>query len=278
MQSGCSIEIISIGNELLLGNTVNTNASWIASNATLLGGNVTRITTVADSLDEISNAIKEAIRRKPTFIITTGGIGPTFDDMTLHGVAKALHMRLKLDRTAVMMVREHYARRFPNRRIGLTKPRLKMASIPSGGEALRNPVGTAPGVKLSVHGTEIFCLPGVPREAKEIFRDSISRSIGSRTAGSIFVERWMSVRGIMESTLAPIIDQVMRKWPNAYVKSHPRGIEAGGRPHIELHFSIHSSDMKEAKRTLLDAVGGVAKKLVESGAKIGPPRSHSIRA
>lgn len=272
MQLGCNIEIISIGNELLLGNTVNTNASWIASHVTSLGGNVTRITTVADNLDEISHAIREAIRRRPAFIITTGGIGPTFDDMTLHGVAKALRVRLRLDRTAVMMVREHYARRFPKRRIILTKPRLKMASIPSDGEAVRNPVGTAPGVKLSIHGIEIFCLPGVPREAKAIFRQSISRSISSRTAGSFFVQRWVSVRGIMESTVAPMIDQVMSRWPDVYIKSHPRGVEGGERPHIELHFSTHSSDMKKAKRILLGTVRDLVDKLVESGAKIGPVR------
>lgn len=265
----CSVEIISVGNELLLGNTVNTNAAWIASHVTSLGAKVTRITTVADNLDQISQTIREAIKRRPAFIITTGGIGPTFDDMTLSGIARALRVRLKLDRTAVTMVRDHYARRFPGRRIRFTKPRIKMASIPSGGKAVRNPVGTAPGVKLIAHGTGIFCLPGVPREARAIFRDSISRSISSRTAGSVFIDRWISVRGIMESTLAPMIDQVMSRWPEVYIKSHPKGIGAGGHPQIKLHFSINSVNAKKAKHDLLAAVRGLSDKLVEFGAKIG---------
>ena len=270
MKTHCNVELLSVGNELLLGNTVNTNASWIAAHVTSLGGHVTRITTVADNLDEISAAVRETLRRRPTILITTGGIGPTFDDMTLDGVARALKLRVRPDKTAIAMVHEHYARRFPNRRVQLTKPRLKMASIPVGGTAVRNPVGTAPGVRLVASGVELYCLPGVPVEAKAIFRDSVSRSILSRTAGSVFDERWVHVRGIMESSLAPMIDQVMKRYPDVYIKSHPRGVEAGGRPHIELHFSIHSSDKKRAERPLLAAMKSLLDKLTDAGAKIGP--------
>ncbi len=250
----CLVEILSIGNELLLGNTVNTNAPWIATQVTSLGGKVTRITTVADNLDEISKAIREAIRRKPDFLITTGGIGPTFDDMTLKAVARAIRVRLKVDRDAIAMIREHYARRFPKRRISLTKARLKMASIPSVGTPIRNPDGTAPGVRLNVRGTEIFCLPGVPREAKAIFRSFMSKAISSKTGGMTFTEKWVKIQGVMESSLAPIIDRVMRRWPNVYIKSHPRGVEASGRPYIELHFSISSSRPRKAERALLGAI------------------------
>lgn len=268
MRSGCDIELISVGNELLLGNTVNTNASWIASHITSLGGRVTRITTVSDNLNEISRAVNEALKRRPTMIITTGGIGPTFDDMTLNGVARALKLRVRPDKTAIVMVREHYARRFPGQKLQLTKPRLKMASIPSGGSVVRNPVGTAPGVRLSARGIEMFCLPGVPKEAKAIFTDSVSRTIRSRTGGAVFDERWIHVRGIMESSLAPMIDHVMSRWPPVYIKSHPRGIEGGVRPHIELHFSVHSSNEKKAERALLGAVKDLTRELGEAGGKL----------
>lgn len=257
----CSVEILSIGNELLLGNTVNTNASWIAAQVTSLGGTVTRITTVPDDLSEISHAIREALRRKTKFLITTGGIGPTFDDMTLKAVARALGVGLKLDKSAVAMIREHYARRFPKRRISLTKPRLKMASIPSRGTPIRNPVGTAPGVRLFVRGTEIFCLPGVPSEAKAIFRDSVSESIRVKAVGITFVERWVKVQGVMESSLAPMIDRVMRRSPGIYVKSHPRGVEKNGRPLIELHFSTSSTEPRKAEKELLNAISDLIRDL-----------------
>lgn len=248
--SVCNVEILTVGNELLLGNTVNTNASWIAKQLTSLGATVTRITTVPDDLGAISAAIREALERKPNFIITTGGIGPTFDDMTLKGVGKALDLRLRLDRTAVEMIRHYYRSRLSRRRVGMTKPRLKMATLPVGGVPIRNPVGTAPGLWLHTRRTEIFCLPGVPREAKAIFRTSLSQAISAAACGSTFTQRWLRVHGIMESTLAPIIDRVMRKWPGVYIKSHPRGVEASGRPHIELHISISSSDQIRAEKIL----------------------------
>ena len=76
------MEIVCVGNELLIGKTLNTNAHWLARRATSLGIMVKRITVVADDVDEIAKVILEALKRKPRFIITTGGLGPTFDDKT----------------------------------------------------------------------------------------------------------------------------------------------------------------------------------------------------
>lgn len=266
----CTVEILSIGNELLLGNTVNTNASWIATQVTRLGGKVTRITTVADNLGEISRSISEALGREPNFLITTGGIGPTFDDMTLRGVAKALHLRIVLNRAAVEMIRAHYARRFPSRRITLTKPRLKMALIPVTSVPVFNPVGTAPAVCLTVRGTEIFCLPGVPSEAKAIFKGTISKAVNARANGMVFVEKWLKVQGATESSLAPIIDRVMHHWPGVYVKSHPRGVEASGRPNIELHLSKSSTSLLKTRQSIFGAVKDLRKQLEDYGARVTP--------
>jgi len=268
----CNVELLSVGNELLLGNTVNTNASWIASQITPLGGVVTRITTVPDSLEEISKAVKEAIGRKPDFIITTGGIGPTFDDMTIKAVAKAFRLRLKLNEAALQMVREHYGRRFPNRKISLTPPRLKMATLPVGGLAVPNPVGTAPALHLNVGNTQIYCLPGVPKEAEAIFRESLSQTIRCKAGNKVFVEKWLKVQGVMESALSPVIDKVMSQWPGVYIKSHPRGAEGKGGPRIELHFSISASDSARAERTVLGAMADAIRLLRGYKARITPRR------
>lgn len=257
----CTVEILSIGNELLLGNTVNTNASWIASQVTKLGGKVTRITTVPDNLGDISRSIREVLRRNPSVVITTGGIGPTFDDITLRSIARAVHDRMKLNTVAVEMIRTHYARKFPKKSIILTKPRLKMAVIPSTSIPIRNPIGTAPAISLTARGTEIFCLPGVPSEAKAIFRGTISKVVSMKASGTVFVEKWLKVHGVMESTLAPIIDRVMRRWRGVYIKSHPRGVEAGGRPNIELHFSTSSTTPRKAKKSVLGAVSALKREL-----------------
>ena len=134
----CTVEIISVGNELLLGNTINTNASWIASRATSEGAQITRITTVGDQLVEIVNAVRESLKRKPDYIITTGGIGPTFDDMTIKAVAKAVRRKTRVDPTALTMIKQHYAEKFPGP-VKLTKARLKMAILPLNGIAVANP-------------------------------------------------------------------------------------------------------------------------------------------
>ena len=266
----CIVENLSVGNELLLGNTVNTNASWIATKVTLAGGSMRRITTVGDNLGEISHAVNEALRRGPDVLITTGGIGPTFDDMTLKGVAKALGLRVKLSKTAVEMIQEHYERRFHKRLIKLNKPRLKMAQIPTGSTPIHNPVGTAPGVLLTVGSTQIFCLPGVPSEAKAIFNETISKIIRAKADGNTFTEQWLRVTGIMESTLAPIIDEVMRHKPGVYIKSHPRGFETKAHPRIELHFSTFSKTPKEAEENITGAVTEIGKELRSRGAKVHP--------
>ena len=240
---GCTVEIISIGNELLLGNTINTNASWIATRATDDGAHITRITTVGDRLSEIVKVIRESLNRKPDYIITTGGIGPTFDDMTIKAVARAVKRRTKVDPAALRMIKQHYAAKFP-RPVKITKARLKMAILPVNGTAIANPVGTAPAVLLKAKRTSIFCLPGVPPEARAIFRKSIAPQIRLRTKNA-YVERWVRVLGVMESRLAPLIDQTMKRWPNVYIKSHPRGFEGERIPHIDLHFSQFSPDSKQ---------------------------------
>jgi len=245
----CIVELLSIGNELLLGNTVNTNAAWIAAQITAGGGQVTRITTVSDNIQEIVKAIRESLKRQPDFLITTGGIGPTFDDMTLNAVAKSIHKTLRLDPEALIMIKQNYIRRFGGIAIKLTKPRLKMARIPSSAVAITNPIGTAPAVRLRVGRTEIFCLPGVPREAKGIFRNSIAILIRSKAGGKRFIQSWIAVKGIMESTLAPIIDETILKWPAVYIKSHPRGFEQAS-PRIDVHFSINTSNFARGKQTI----------------------------
>ena len=262
----CTVEIISIGNELLLGNTINTNASWIAARATDEGALVTRITTVADQLAEIVKAIREAIRRKADYIITTGGIGPTFDDMTIKAVAKAVRHKLRVNPTALAMIKQHYSDKFPGP-VKITKARLKMAILPDNGIAIANPVGTAPGVLIRIKRTSIFCLPGVPTEARAIFRKTIAVQIRLRTR-TRHVERWIRVLGLMESTLAPLIDQAMKRWPDVYIKSPPRGFEGERIPHIDLHFSKFTSNPKQTEKEVTAVVDFMRMKLRGLNARI----------
>jgi nicotinamide-nucleotide amidase len=127
------VEIICVGNELLIGKTLSTNAHWLGKQATNLGVNIKRTTVAQDIVDEIANLICEAIERKPQFIIATGGLGPTFDDKTLEGLAKALNTKLEINQTALAMVKAKYAEyaKTRNMPVGeMTPARAKMATLP----------------------------------------------------------------------------------------------------------------------------------------------------
>src|SRR5512136_2428567 len=149
------MEIICVGNELLIGKTLNTNASWMAKRSTSLGVMVKRITVVGDDVEEIGVVVAEALKRKPQFVVTTGGLGPTFDDKTLEGIAKALKKDVEINDEALKMVREKYEALAKEGRIEkteLTPPRMKMARLPKGAKPLTNPVGTAPAVRVEIGG------------------------------------------------------------------------------------------------------------------------------
>jgi nicotinamide-nucleotide amidase len=237
------IEILSIGNELLIGKTLNTNAQWLAKRLTALGLNVRRITTVSDDVEEVGNVVKATIIRQPDFLITTGGLGPTFDDKTLEGIAQALGTRLEKNKEAFEMIEgkyEVYAKEQGLERIELTPARVKMARLPKGAEPLPNPVGTAPGVLIKYNKVTIVALPGVPPEMEAIFEDSLVTLLKKQADGVTFFETSLVLSGIMESELAPIIDKVMHDNPCVYIKSHPRGQER--IPHIELHLSTMTKD------------------------------------
>jgi len=235
-------EIISIGNELLIGHTLDTNSHWLAIQLNRRGWVLQRVTQLRDSLDSITSGVREAVLRKPLVLITLGGLGPTYDDMTLAGIARALHRPLRLNREALRLVEEHYRRL--ETRPKLTKYRTKMATLPRGATPLPNPVGTAPGVMMKESSTTIFSLPGVPSEMKAIFRTSIASFLTASGAGPPR-EFQFKIAGIIESALAPILDEARRAYPGLYFKSHPRGRETGPRPLILLH--IYSTRPRSAE-------------------------------
>jgi len=263
------IEIICIGNELLIGKIANTNAQWLAKRITTLGLNVTRITVIGDSVEEISAAIKEALQRKPQFIITTGGLGPTFDDKTLEGVARALGCSLEIHPQALKMVEGKYRRYVEEGRIEkveLTAPRVKMATLPAESNPLPNPVGTAPGVITKYNDVTIVALPGVPPEMEAIFDESVAPLI-KRAAGNVtFYETSMEVDGIMESDMAPLIDRVMHDNPFVYVKSHPSRT-GEGKPHLELHLSTTAEKTITAKNRVSKALIQITELVQMKGGK-----------
>ena len=269
------MEIICVGKELLIGKTLNTNATWLAKSITSLGLKVRRMTVIDDDLDEIAETLREALRRKPRFIITTGGLGPTFDDKTLEGIAKGLNRSLEVNKKALKMVKEKYKVYLKQKRIQkveLTPARLKMARFPKGAEPLPNPVGTAPGMMAKIKETLIIALPGVPPEMEAIFNHSVAEIIRKQAGKSTFYEASTYAEGIMESTLAPLIESVMNENPSVYLKSHvyvkSKVQIEGQKSCIELHFSTTANDVETAKKHLHRAIKRMTELVQSSGGKI----------
>jgi molybdenum cofactor synthesis domain-containing protein len=270
-----SLEIICVGNELLIGKTLNTNATWLAKRVTSLGLMVKRIMVIGDDVGEIAETLQEALLRKPGFIITTGGLGPTFDDKTLEGIAKGLNRRLEVSEKALKMVRakyEAYVKQGRIEEVELTPPRVKMATLPEDTEPLPNPVGTAPGMMAKVKGTFIIALPGVPPEMEAIFNGSLTEIIKKKAGKSAFFETSIYAEGIMESNLAPLIDQVMHNNPYVYVKSHvyarPLFQVEWQKSHIELHFSTTADDHETGRNRLDEAVSELSELVRKNGGKM----------
>jgi molybdenum cofactor synthesis domain-containing protein len=269
------VEIICVGNELLIGKTLNTNSHWLAKRATALGANVKRITVVSDDVSEIAIALREALRRKLRFIITTGGLGPTFDDKTLEGIAKGLNQKLEVNNRALELVRGKYEALLKEGRIEkieLTPSRTKMATFPKGSKPLHNPVGTAPGMLADVKQACVIALPGVPPEMEAIFDESVAPMLKKEAGKSAFFETSVYIEGIMESSLAPLIDRVMHANPLVYIKSHvyvkSRIQVEGKKSHIELHFSTIGEDPKTEKDRLGKAVEQLSELVKENGGKV----------
>lgn len=253
-------ELLIVGNEILLGKTLDTNSHWLAGQITRLGGTVERIVKIGDDLPEIQRGIREALRRKPRILITVGGLGPTYDDKTVKGIALAVGRPLRVNARALRLVRGHYRRAHaPN--LPLTSHRLKMATLPAGADVLPNPVGTAPGVKLALSDTTIFALPGVPSEMEAIFSGSVVPFVKRKARGLRYSDFSFKLFGVMESTLAPLLDEVVSQYPSVYVKSHPQGFERRKRSVLEIHFSTRSTLTGRAERNVVNAVALLVRKI-----------------
>ena len=270
------IEIICVGNELLIGKTLNTNAQWLAKRITTLGLSARRITIVGDDVDEISNAVREAIQRNPRFLITTGGLGPAFDDKTLESFAKALECKLEINEEALTMVEEKYrkyAEEGKMEKVELTPPRVKMAKLPEGAKPLSNPVGTAPGVIMEHGSITIVALPGVPSEMKAIFNGSVA-SLLKQVAGDVtFFEMSIEATSVIESEIVPLIERVMHDNPYVYIKSHPKGAER--IPRIEFHFSTTTKNSGVARKRVSKAFVQLSELIQEKGGKIKPIKAEN---
>jgi len=264
------VEMLAVGKELLIGRTLNTNALWVGKRLARLGTMLKEVTTVDDDLEEIVPAFKAAIRRSPDLLIVVGGLGPTPDDMTLKGVADALGVEVRKNDAALGMIRAHYAKR-GMADVELTQARMKMARLPLGSEPVVNEAGTAPGVRLVAGKTTVYCLPGVPVEMRGIFRRAVEPEVKAKLGTLHRKYATLKLEGVLESELAPVIEEALRKHPGAYVKSHPRGIREGVS-RIELDIAVVGEAKEWTDREGRAIAQEMEKAAVGLGGRVRSPR------
>lgn len=160
-------EIISVGTELLLGNIVNVDAKDISQLLSEIGINVYYHTVVGDNPERLSAAI-EVARKRADIIITTGGLGPTYDDLTKQTIAKAFGKKLYRDEATVQRIKDRFSKQMFRK---LTENNFLQADLPEGCTVLPNDYGSAPGCAFEADGKEVLMLPGPPRECLPMFKN-----------------------------------------------------------------------------------------------------------
>ena len=201
------VEILSIGTELILGNILNTNSKWISEQLSSIGLNHFKQTTIGDNLDRISETIKE-ISLRSNLLITTGGLGPTPDDLTTEAIVNAFNCKL-FERTYLW---EEIKEKLSYSDSALTNICLKKQCLfPKDAQIINNPSGTAPGmIWHPKNNFTVITFPGVPSELKAMWDESAFEYIKKNFSdGSIFLSKTLKLTGISESTVSEKIKSLL---------------------------------------------------------------------
>ncbi|MEW5994697.1 MAG: CinA family nicotinamide mononucleotide deamidase-related protein, partial [Candidatus Zixiibacteriota bacterium] len=236
------VEIITIGDELISGHTVDSNAAHIAERLTNGGLTVSRITSVGDSPDVMVEVFQQALRRAPV-VITSGGLGPTDDDQTKKAIVKLFKRNLVFHEEVLEDIRARYAQR------GIEMPAINQnqALLPQGATLFPNRIGSAMGICIEEDDRIFISLPGVPAEMRQILNDSVLPFLKDRKGPGALKIIKLRTTGIIESKLAEKIKPDLKLEPGvrlAYLPSY------GGIDLRIMATGESESDAKEKARSL----------------------------
>ena len=203
--------IVSIGNELLSGETVNTNAAHLSAELLTVGIPVVTSYAIGDEIDQIVLAFERACT-DADIVLVTGGLGPTDDDLTRQAMAKFLGVELQLHADLL----ENIERFFAGRALPMPERNKIQAYIPAGAGALPN-IGTAPGIRAETRGKLLFALPGVPMEMERMFAESVAPELKRRAGGQAVVVRKLQCFGAGESAIAELLGDRMQRGRNPLI-------------------------------------------------------------
>ncbi len=235
-----NIEIISIGDELLIGQVVNTNASFMAQELNKVGLNVNRITTIADDNQEIESSVLAALNNSDC-VLTTGGLGPTKDDITKYTLAKLFDSKMIENKDVLENIRNI----FNHRNYVLTPTNRLQAQVPEKCKVIENLVGTAPGMCFEKDNKLIVSMPGVPFEMKEMMTKHVIPILLSHYKPSAIFHKTIITQGVGESFLSDKIEKFELALPK-YIKL--AYLPAANM--LRLRLSARGEDQKAIKQEL----------------------------
>jgi len=208
-------EIISIGNEILSGLTVNTNATWISQKFKSVGLEVYWVTTISDTANEIENALKVASKRADV-ITVTGGLGPTPDDITKATICKFFNTKLILHEATL----EYVKKIFEGRHLKMPDVNVGQAMVPESATPLQNPLGTAPGLQFEIENKLYFFMPGVPYEMKNLVETYVLKKVIEKYNLPEIKSFLFRTTSIAESRLFEMLQSILNKYseiPTAFL-------------------------------------------------------------
>lgn len=225
--------IISIGNELLNGKTINTNAAYIAGALFEIGIRTDEIITIGDNSAKIVRSLRESLN-KSELVIATGGLGPTHDDITKNAVAEFFAVELIHNEDILRKIEERFKQR------GMTMPPVNrnQALLPANAELFNNPVGTAPGLLLKTEGKFVFVLPGIPLEMQAITDQSIVPFLKENCQLKVTEVHLYRTTGIAESKIYQICKDLFEKHPMYEIAFLPKYIG------VEIRIALHGDEHK----------------------------------
>ncbi|HKP47526.1 MAG TPA: competence/damage-inducible protein A [Pyrinomonadaceae bacterium] len=232
-------EIIAIGSELLAPDRTDTNSLWLTEQLNSIGIEVKLKTIVGDDDARLEEAIKDAVRRSK-IVITTGGLGPTEDDVTRKVAARALDRRISLDETIL----EELRRRFQSFGYAMPERNSRQAMVIEGAEVLPNPNGSAPGMFIDHESASVVLLPGPPREMKPMFTNHVQPRLINRAGSVKILRRTLRVAGMGESAVDEKIAPIYSKYEN------PQTTILFNQSEIEIHLTARGRTDSEANALL----------------------------
>lgn len=249
------LEIVTIGDELLLGETIDVNAVWLARELGAIGIGVARRATVGDTAADITSAVRDALHRTGA-VITTGGLGPTADDRTRPAIAALFGRELRHDDAVWQGLRDLWRQR--GRSGEPPESNRQQALVPEGATILPNARGTAPGLLLEdEEGRWVAMLPGVPGEMRHIMTEVLLPRLRSRQADDLRVIRSLTLRttGIPESRLPDLLAEHADGFSQVSLAYLP------GQEGVDLRLTVRDANPAEADRLLAESAEAVRARL-----------------